>query len=584
MPATWKSVCGKKGRKTDLDILSYNPDVIVAKEKRRWQKGVFLFLALAVALTTVILLINPATTEEYKPICGLDEHEHGPECFGTADRAVCDWEETPAHVHGDECFETVLVCVCGLEDDPDHEHTEECFAEEKNLICGLPENEIHEHTEACVEWQEELVCGIDDPEHEHTEACFGSVPVLICERRDGVGHVHNELCFVQEEILTCGMQVHVHTDECYPKLTGNPNADVFTRLDWESTFCDVKLTGVWAEDLVAIAESQLGRGESEENFVTDEFNVRHGYTYYGDWYGVRYAGWNAICVMFCMHYADIWGVPTDSVPANWMNMAKARDELWIEADGEPGRGDLVFFDDDADGFADRVAIVTQVREDTITVILGGTQTKVHKEDFTRDFPNIAGYMAMPENPNPPEPDEGLMTLDVKEEEPQEDVILTALTADGMAVTLTAPAESLPYPADELSLTAEAADPFDYGEELAIIEGDLAAAGKNIVSSLLYDITVWRAEPVAGPEPEPAAEETETEADEAEEAAEEEFKEPENVREPETILVTVEPEGPFEITVEGLGDDTTVWRFGGTGPEELEAAPGDSGMTFFVRPN
>ncbi len=141
-----------------MDRLNHTPDVILARERRRWQKGVFLFLALAVALTTIILLINPAVTEEYQPICGIEEHEHGPECYETVQTLVCPWEERAGHVHSDACYEIVRTCVCGLEDDPEHEHTDECYQEERVLVCGFPENTVHEHTEACIEGREELIC------------------------------------------------------------------------------------------------------------------------------------------------------------------------------------------------------------------------------------------------------------------------------------------------------------------------------------------------------------------------------------------------------------------------------------------
>ncbi len=538
-----------------MDRLNHTPDVILARERRRWQKGVFLFLALAVALTTIILLINPAVTEEYQPICGIEEHEHGPECYETVQTLVCPWEERAGHVHSDACYEIVRTCVCGLEDDPEHEHTDECYQEERVLVCGFPENTVHEHTEACIEWREELICEIDDPGHEHTEACYRRIPVFVCEAEEGVGHVHNDLCYVTEEVLTCTKEAHVHTDACYPKLTGDPHQDVEMDIDWESTFCDVTLTGDWAEDLVAIAESQLGYRESEKNFITDEFNVKHGYTRYGDWYGVRYAGWGAIYAMFCMHYAEIWGVPTDSVPANWMNMVRAKDELWLEADGEPKRGDLVFFDDDADGFADRVAIVTEVREDGITAILGGTQTEVHREDFGRAFENIAGYLSLPENPDPP--DEDLLTLDAKkaaEATGPGEIVLTAQTADGRTVTFRTAAESLPYPAEELLLTAELLDAEDCSEEMALIEAELNAGGCKVREAQFYDIAVWRCEPV-----QPAADQGPPDpAEQADDAAERiPADEPEEIIEFRRTQVV--PEGPYEVTVDGYAEDVQVWQ-------------------------
>ena len=499
-----------------MDI-SISPELILARERRgRLQRGIFLVLALMVAATTLALLTHTATTIEYEPICGYEAHVHGIDCFETVDHLICTFGEQAGHVHGKECYEIRQTCLCGFEDDLNHEHSSECFDEERILICELPENEIQEPSEKCLEWHEELICKIDDPEHEHTAECMKSVPVFVCAyalgMSPGCGHVHNDFCYIKEEILMCQIPEHEHTENCYPQLTGDPHADVEMDLDWESTFCNVKLTGNWAEDLIAIAESQLGYRESEKNFVTDEFNVRHGYTRYGDWNGTRYSGWNGLYVMFCMKYADIWGVPMDSVPANWMNAARAKDELWIEAEGEPRRGDLVFFDDDSDGFADRVAIITEVREDGITAILGGTQTEVHLEDFPFDLPNIAGYLALPANPDPPEPDENVITLNADparntEEQEQEEITsnlvqpvshpeeieLTVLTEDGRTVTLRADWTSLPYPAEELFLTAELLSAEDFTDAIDVIEADLSQDNRKVAGAQFYDIAVWRNE-------------------------------------------------------------------------------------------
>lgn len=73
-------------RKPALDILSYYPEVILARERRRWQKGAFLFLPPAVGVMTVIQLINPAATEENKPICEMKERRCDSACFKTLER------------------------------------------------------------------------------------------------------------------------------------------------------------------------------------------------------------------------------------------------------------------------------------------------------------------------------------------------------------------------------------------------------------------------------------------------------------------------------------------------------------------
>ena len=533
-----------------------SPDVVLARERGSPRRGVFVFLSVAVALITVVLLINPATTEEYAPVCGLEEHEHTEECTEIVQNLICPLEECEAHVHGEGCYETRSVLTCIMAENEEHQHTEECYTEETVLICPLPEGQIHEHTEDCIEWTETYICGLeDDPEHVHTDECVERTPVFICGQEIGVGHVHNEFCFQEETVYTCGLAAHVHTADCYPQLTGDPHADVEIDLDWESTFCNVEITGNWAEDLIGIARSQIGYRESELNFVTDEYNVRHGYTRYGDWNGTRYAGWNGLYVMFCLNYAGIRDIPTDPVPANWMNAARSQD-FWTEKDQRPARGDLAFFDDDADGLADRVAIVTDVSEDCFVMISGGTGRTVEEEFVFYDCEQLAGYLALPQNPdyvtleeqpgeagtetlarqlpvegetgnpenpenpvNPeypenPENPEPPADPETQPFDPYAPVTLTAETENGITATMEADAQSLPYPADELVLRItevengeEGTEAYEaYNSTVQSIDTMLAPDGKKTAAARLFDISIWHKEyeeipPVTIEEPE-----------------------------------------------------------------------------------
>lgn len=556
--------------------VNIGPEIALSRDRRMRRRGAFGFLAAAVALTTVVLLINPATTQEYSTVCGMEAHVHGPECYETVRECICPLEESMPHTHTEECYETSVVYVCGLEDDPEHVHTEECEEVVRTLICGLEEREEHVHTEDCIVREQVLVCENTDPEHVHTDECYAEEIRFICEAavsESGAAHVHGDLCYAERQVLTCEIPEHTHTDECYPKLTGDPHADVEIDLDWESTFCDVEKTGIWAEDLVSIARSQVGYAESELNFVTDEYNVRHGYTRYGDWYGNRYAGWNALYVMFCLHYADVWGIPTDSVPANWMNAAIAQG-FWTEADGEPVPGDLVFFDDDADALADRVAIVTAVTADEIDVILGGTGVVVHEETFPRYTDRITGYLALPVNPDY----ETLKAPEALAEtnssgafiDPYAPVLLTAETEDGLTATLSAIGASFPYPADELVLTVRevGADDPAYAPSIDKLNESIAEAGEKVLGARYLDISVWHKETSA------AAEQIEAFADSQAEVQRLSGMPIADVP-AETTLVEVQPTGEVEITVDGLWGEGTmrVFRIGGENmAEELSADP------------
>ena len=110
------------------------------------------------------------------------------------------------------------------------------------------------------------------------------------------------LCMT-EKILVCDKEEHVHDESCYPVKepeenepeaepettppeapSGDPTADLESRAKWESTFSHLVLTGDWAKDVLAIADTQLGYTESASNYITED-GRRKGYTRYGTWYG-----------------------------------------------------------------------------------------------------------------------------------------------------------------------------------------------------------------------------------------------------------------------------------------------------------
>jgi len=165
-----------------------------------------------------------------------------------------------------------------------------------------------------------------------------------------------------------------------------------TSSEWESTFSHVKLTGVWPEDLLAIASSQLGYEESSDNFVITEEGF-FGYTRYGDWWHLPYSDWCAMYVSFCMDYAEL---PENALPqeSNATRMKKQYQSIGLYAstsDYIPQPGDLIFFDWDRDGKIDHVGIVYSASESQVVTIEGNHDAEVAKHTYSLNDSTIAGY-------------------------------------------------------------------------------------------------------------------------------------------------------------------------------------------------
>lgn len=366
--------------------------------------------AVAVALCTTSALVLPALTMEAEKAayCGNQAHTHSAQCY--TKKTVCGLEEViqPAlvctvpeghthtdacrektltctvaegHTHAPECYQTVEELTCTLPEDANHTHTDGCYARHEELVCTQPEG--HVHTEEC--YEQHLVCTMPE-NHTHTDGCYAPMP--------SDAHTHTEACFRQE--LTCPLTEHTHTLACYSDST----ADKENAAYWESTLPAEK-TGVWAWDLVAAAQSQLGYAESEKNYEVQPDGVTTlGYTRYGDWYGIPYGDWCAMFVSFCLNYA---GVPRESMPIEssvprWAQMLAEQGQLYSRSDRDPRPGDLMFLDGDGDEAPEHMGIVETYGEDLV-VIEGNTSSNVvERVTYRRDTDLAMVFAPCPVNP------------------------------------------------------------------------------------------------------------------------------------------------------------------------------------------
>lgn len=365
------------------------------------------------------------------PLAQTEGHAHSDACYTTSQALTCAQEETEGHTHDASCTkeERMLICTVG-----EHTHTETCGATTSHgLICGLEEEESHTHTADCFQTNSALTCML--PEHDHVEECMGLVDQLICDKTEQEPHTHDDSCYAYGR-LNCGLE-HEHTAECYVKqalacgleheehvadcyvdfaicgqiehthdaeCTSNPEADLVTRSGWEASV-PKSLTGVWSDDLLTVAASQLGFGESTQNFVIDENGQRQGYNRYGAFYSGSdegaYGEWSAKFVAFCLHYAGVKGVSTNSGAYAWFVQLSNSGALAADAVMKPG--DLVFLDCSGNGRVDRVAIVSDSDNATFVAVYEGDApdgtVRWHAYALTgENAVSLMGIYHLPENP------------------------------------------------------------------------------------------------------------------------------------------------------------------------------------------
>ena len=382
---------------------------------RKWWHRVLSVLACVTVFCTTYALVLPAITLTNEYYCGKEEHtEHTEECYKSV--LICGYDDGEGE-QGEESKKDEAA-----EPQPTHTHTDECYEQEsRTLICAEQE---HQHDDACYELQQvekedgtteevrTLTCQL--PEHIHADECYDVQKVLICNKSEEApsdapteeAHIHTEACY--EKKLVCEKELHKHTLIC----SSNTQADLETSEIWERTFADVVLTDKRNENILAIAQTQIGYQESQQNFqVAQDEITKQGYTRYGAWYGEPYADWNTMFVSFCLHHAGIPSteVPYESVCSRWVLKLEETDPLNFHRVGgsyQPKEGDIIFFDLDREpnSFADYVGIVKEINEEAsrITTIEGDREGKVQEAFYDIANPQIVAYYSLAEQIEKPQ--------------------------------------------------------------------------------------------------------------------------------------------------------------------------------------
>ena len=230
----------------------------------------------------------------------------------------------------------------------------------------------------------------------------------------------------------------------------DPNADLETMDDWDKSVWESPYwtgrTGVWADDIVMVAKTQLGYKESEKNFIKDAQGNTYGWNRYAAWAGVDpYSDWCTLFILFCEDYA--W-IDRNLIPATtslgvegWVDALKTAGR-YQEAAGNysPKAGDLVFFVD-AEAYKldpttrtpGHVGIVSAVdaAAGSISVIEGNNANMVQQTSYVLTDAKIVGYGVMPENPDlkKEEKQEAAPTEDKVEESVQDDEVQVTVATD-----------------------------------------------------------------------------------------------------------------------------------------------------------
>ena len=200
--------------------------------------------------------------------------------------------------------------------------------------------------------EDKTFCGME--EHIHSGSCYKKV--LDCDLEEGKDHQHDERCY--RSVLVCDKEEHRHSLACY----SDPEADLETAEDWERSMEHIDVSDANGTVLAAVAQSQLGYKESENNYTVINDSETRGYTRYGEWYKDPYGKWSGMFAAFCVHYAGIRDYPIDDDCNDWADKLRQAELFYEPHEVEPQVGDLVFLNTEAGERVDRIGIITETED------------------------------------------------------------------------------------------------------------------------------------------------------------------------------------------------------------------------------
>ena len=415
-------------------------------------------------------------------ICTLEEHTHSDECYEWTDVLTCTIPESAGHTHSEACYQDVqvLICeepaelhthtaecykdgvlACGKLELKEHKHSETCFTEKQvlveTLICDRVE---HVHTEECYKGsgQSEEQSSVASEEvvseqvtsGQSEEVTSGQSEEVTSEAASTEENSTEEIS--SEELSTEEVSTEaVSLEETSTEETSSQSEEAAS----EETSSEAETT---SEEVSSEAEEssieETSEEASTEEFSTEEVSTEEISTeeisteeasseeesteaeteeesselpqLTGFWPMDMMEVAHALVgstkhdlVKFCLDYIGISDMGYDSDLTTWidnlteLNLYSSREDLVSSP------GDVIFFDNDGDGIADHVGIITDVTEneedgmELITVAQSNHDGLVEEQEYQTDDERIVGQGSIIQNdyPNSAHIQNDIMTLE-----------------------------------------------------------------------------------------------------------------------------------------------------------------------------
>lgn len=363
-------------------------------------------------------------------ICTLEEHTHSDECYEWNDVLTCTIPESAGHTHSEACYQDVQVLIC---EEPAelHTHTAECY-KDGVLACGKLELKEHKHSETCfTEKQvlvETLIC--DRVEHVHTDECYkgsgqkeeqSSVASEEVTSEDASTEENSTEEISSEELSTEEVSTEAvsleetSTEEASSQIEEGSSEETSSEAEEssieetsEETSTEEFSTEEVSTEEISTEEISSEEASTEENTSEAEEESSELPKLTGIWPQDMIAVASALVgsenkdlVEFCLNYVGVYGVSFNTDLDAWIESLQENDLYGAADEFDPNPGDVAFFDEDGDGSADYAGVVVNATFDEdgvvteFTVVETNDQAIVEEHVYSAGEESLMGCCLMP---------------------------------------------------------------------------------------------------------------------------------------------------------------------------------------------
>lgn len=333
-------------------------------------------------------------------------HTHSEACYQDVQVLICE-EPAELHTHTAECYKDGVL-ACGKLELKEHKHSETCFTEKQvlveTLICDRVE---HVHTDECYKGsgQKEEQSSVTSEEVTSEEVVSEEVTSEDASTEENSTEEITSEELSTEEVSTEAVSLEeTSTEEASSQIEEGSSEETSSEAEEssieetsEETSTEEFNTEKVSTEEISTEEISSEEASTEENTSEAEEESSELPKLTGIWPQDMIAVASALVgsenkdlVEFCLNYVGVYGVSFNTDLDAWIESLQENDLYGAADEFDPNPGDVAFFDEDGDGSADYAGVVVGATFDEDGIVTEFTVVETNDQGIVEEHVYSAG--------------------------------------------------------------------------------------------------------------------------------------------------------------------------------------------------